>query len=422
MAGNAAGALSPLFDVLFETGPPVRFEFWDGSGLGPMASAGSVHILSADALRRISWSPGELGLARAFVAGDLEIRGNIFEVLRELQSAAPRYGKVKAKAILQAFESCRRLGIIGRRIAPPPEEAMPRGLRHSQQRDSRAVRHHYDVGNDFYRLVLGKTMVYSCARFVGDDATLEQAQEAKNDLVCRKLGLHERRDARLLDVGCGWGTMAIHAASKYGSRVVGVTLSAEQAHFARQQVKEAALEDRVEIRVEDYRNLGAERFDAVSSIGMFEHVGTAKTAEYFHTLFGLLSASGRLLNHAISSGGGSKLGTRSFMGRYVFPDAELIDVGEVVLAMERAGFEVRDVESLREHYSKTLHAWVANLESNWEDAVEAAGGARARIWRLYMAGSANGFDDGGISVHQVLAVKQDPDGRSQMPATRIDWS
>ncbi|MDQ3897486.1 MAG: cyclopropane-fatty-acyl-phospholipid synthase family protein, partial [Actinomycetota bacterium] len=295
------------------------------------------------------------------------------------------------------------------------------GLRHSIRRDAASVSHHYDVGNDFYRLVLGPSLTYSCARFADDHTTLEQAQAAKFELICRKLGLHQRPGMRLLDVGCGWGSMALHAATVHGAEVVGVTVSREQAELARRRVGDAGLAGRVEIRVQDYRLVRGERFDAISSIGMFEHVGRSRQDQYFETLRALLRPGGRLLNHAISSPGSSRPDRRSFIYRYVFPDAELLDVGEVVLAMERAGFEVRDVESLREHYVRTLHAWVGNLEAAWEDAVELVGLHRARIWRLYMAGCANRFAQGAIGVHQVLGVVTDGDGRSFMPSTRGDW-
>jgi cyclopropane-fatty-acyl-phospholipid synthase len=288
-------------------------------------------------------------------------------------------------------------------------------------RDAAVISHHYDISNEFYRLILGTSMTYSCARFVQPSTTLEAAQQSKHDLVCRKLGLPERRGLRLLDVGCGWGSLALHAASHYGADVVGITLSTAQADLARLRVKEAGLDDQIEIRVQDYRDLRSEHFDAISSIGMFEHVGTEQTAEYFTTLHSLLGDEGRLLNHAISSVGGSRMSRKSFIGRYVFPDGELIDVGQVVLAMERAGFEVRDVESLREHYARTLQAWVKNLEVNWDAAVAEVGVQRTRIWHLYMAASANGFEDGGISIHQVLGVQAAPDGRSGMPATRNAW-
>jgi cyclopropane-fatty-acyl-phospholipid synthase len=216
--------------------------------------------------------------------------------------------------------------------------------------------------------------------------------------------------------------MAIHAAREHDAHVVGITLSQEQVALARQRVAAAGVADRVEIRLQDYRRLGNERFDAVSSIGMFEHVGASRASEYFDALFRLLNVGGRLLNHAISSPGGSRIGHRTFIGRYVFPDGELIDVGDVVLALERAGFEVRDVESLREHYSRTLHAWVENLRQHWGEAVDSVGAGRVRIWNAYMAASANGFDDGGLAVHQVLGVKPSGGGQSGMPATRRSWN
>ena len=326
-----------------------------------------------------------------------------------------------ARTLLATVRAARRLGALGAPLPPPPEEARPAGRIHSPARDARAVSHHYDVGNDFYELVLGPSWTYSCARFVTPATTLEEAQAAKYELICRKLGLDRTPGARLLDVGCGWGSMAMHAARHHDARVVGVALSREQVDKAVERVREAGLEDRVEIRYQDYRDLRGEHFDAISSIGMFEHVGSARTAQYFATLRELLVPTGRLLNHAISSAGGSRLGNRTFIGRYVFPDGELVDVGQVVLAMEQAGFEVRDVESLREHYARTLRHWVANLEANWDRAVGLVGRPRADIWRLYMAGSAIGFEDNGIAVHQVLGVATAPDGTSGMPRTRGDW-
>jgi cyclopropane-fatty-acyl-phospholipid synthase len=294
-------------------------------------------------------------------------------------------------------------------------------MRHSRRRDAVAVSHHYDVGNDFYRLILGEAMTYSCARFVDPGVDLAGAQAAKHELICRKLGLHLRSGARLLDVGCGWGSMAIHAATHHGAQVVGVTISREQAELARQRVDEAGLADSVEIRLQDYRDLGGETFDAISSIGMFEHVGKRRMGQYFSTLRSLLGPYGRLLNHAISSVGGSTMGPRSFIHRYVFPDGELLDVGEVVVAMQGAGFEVRDVESLREHYALTLRHWVANLQHGWDRAVELVGEGRARVWLLYMTASAIGFEDGGIGIHQVLGVVPDAAGASRMPLTRHGW-
>jgi cyclopropane-fatty-acyl-phospholipid synthase len=417
-AATVADAVRPLITSMLGPEPPVRIELWDGSSLGPDDPPGTLYVRSADALRRIVWSPDEVGLGRAYVSGDLDADGDLFEMLKVLRTSARTF---RLDGTVSALAAARRVGALGPPLPPPPEEATVRGRLHSTRRDSQAVRHHYDVGNEFYRLVLGPAMTYSCARYVDDTVSLVDAQRAKHELVCRKLGLHERPGARLLDVGCGWGSLALHAAATHGARVVGVTISPEQAELARRRVDEAALTDKVEIRLQDYRDLAGEQFDAISSIGMFEHVGTARAAEYFGTLRGLLGPTGRLLNHAISTVRGSKIGGRTFMGRYVFPDSELVDVGDVIHCMEDAGFEVRDVESLREHYARTLRDWIANLEGDWDRAVELVGVGRARIWRLYMAACVVGFEDGGLNVHQVLGVVPADDGASGIPRTRADW-
>ncbi|MET9485963.1 cyclopropane-fatty-acyl-phospholipid synthase family protein [Nocardia sp. NPDC006630] len=436
MGNNAtvAAAFEPLLQAAFGTQLPLRFEFWDGSSVQPAGeSPGTMRIRSKDALGHMVWTPGELGLGRAFVSGSVDLDGDIFKILRALQTAVPDSARLGLSGAVKAAGAARQLGALSHRPKPPPEEApAPRGWLHTRGRDAAAISHHYDVGNDFYRLVLGPSMTYSCARFVAADddgrraadadVSLEDAQAAKHDLICRKLGLSERRGMRLLDVGCGWGSMAMHAAEIYGAQVVGVTISKEQAEAARKRVADAGLSGSVEIRLSDYRDLRGEEFDAISSIGMFEHVGANRMAAYFETLRALLHPEGRLLNHAISSKGGSKITARSFIGRYVFPDGELLDVGDVTLAMERAGFEVRDVEALREHYALTLRQWVANLENAWDEAVSLAGEGRARIWRIYMAASALGFEDGGIGLHQVLGVVPDPQGRTGMPGTRRAWA
>jgi cyclopropane-fatty-acyl-phospholipid synthase len=414
---SAAANMAPLLAEIFPDGPPVQVRFWDGSTLGPALPVGSVTVASPLALRRMIWSPGELGLGRAVVTGDIEITGDIVDVLDALEHGATSH-RLSPRAMWLALRAARRSGAVGRPLPAPPEEAHPRGVRHSTRRDVAVVRHHYDVGNEFYGLVLGPSLTYSCARFATPSTTLEDAQIAKFDLVCRKLGLHERRGMRLLDVGCGWGSLAMHAAEHYEATVVGISISPEQLALARERVDAAGLSDVVDIRLQDYRELGGERFDAISSVGMFEHVGDRRMAEYFQVLRAALVPTGRLLNHAISSVGDSRIGPRTFIGRYVFPDGELIDIGRVVLAMERAGFEVRDVESLREHYTRTLREWIANLEQHWDHAVDLVGPGRARIWRLYMAASAVGFTDGGISVHQTLGVRADGEGNSGMPPTR----
>jgi cyclopropane-fatty-acyl-phospholipid synthase len=401
----------------------LRLEFWDGSNLCPEDPVATLRFKSPDAIRRLLWKPNELGLGRAYVIGDVEVEGNIFGVITAFRDSTQVADLATSalRSVPTAIRAAKKVGALGGPLTPPKEEARLRGWRHSLGRDAAAIGHHYDVSNAFYRLVLGPIMTYSCARFTHPDSTLEDAQAAKHELVCRKLGLHERPGMRLLDVGCGWGSMAIHAAVHHQATAVGITISKAQAQLARQRVEEAGVADRVEVRIQDYRDLAGESFDAVSSIGMSEHVGHGKIDQYFTTLRNALAPRGRLLNHAISSVGGSKLGRNSFVGRYVFPDGELIDVGNVVLAMERAGFEVRDVESLREHYARTLRAWVTNLESHWDEAVAMVGEARAKIWRLYMAGSAIGFEDGGIAIHQVLGVVPTPTGEAGLPATRRDW-
>lgn len=416
---TAATLLAPVVDALIGD-PPIRLEFWDGSGLGPTDGPGTIHVRTPAAVQRIVWAPGELGVARAFVSGELDLDGDPFAVIAALRPAGLRLRQAVG-AVPALVGAARQLGLVGRAPAPPPEEARPSLWRHSRRRDAAAISHHYDVGNDFYRLVLGESMTYSCARFADAGIDLDRAQAAKHELISRKLGLHERPGVRLLDVGCGWGTMAIHAAREHGARVVGVTISQEQADFARRRVAEAGLDDAIEIRLQDYRDVRDEEFDAISSIGMFEHVGKKRMAEYFTTLRALLAPGGRLLNHAISSVGGSRIGSRSFIYRYVFPDGELIDVGDTVLAMESAGFEVRDVESLREHYGVTLRHWVANLQQHWDAAVALVGEGRARVWLLYMSASAIGFEDGGLGLHQVLGIGTGPDGASGMPRHRRGW-
>jgi cyclopropane-fatty-acyl-phospholipid synthase len=426
---SAADALEPMLTSLLGEQMPVRFVFWDGSSVG--SGEHRVVVNSPDALRHLLWAPGELGFARAFVLGELDddgpVDGDLGETLRALQSSMPRNIGVAATALPSLLSAARTVGALGGPPSAPPEEIVPRGLRHSLSRDREAVSHHYDVGNEFYRIVLGPSMTYSCARFVEDDMDLAAAQAAKHELICRKLGLDEPafRSAcgsrpRLLDVGCGWGSMAIHAAQHHDVEVVGITISAEQATLARQRVDEAGLTDRVEIRLQDYREIDDGPFDAISSIGMAEHVGSKNMARYCADLYELLRGGGRLMNHAIASVGGSRISSRSFVGRYVFPDGELLDIADTLRALESVGFEVRDVENLREHYAKTLRHWVANLEQHWDDAVELVGERRARVWRLYMSGSINGFVDNGLQLYQTLAVRSERQP-TDLPPTRRGW-
>jgi cyclopropane-fatty-acyl-phospholipid synthase len=323
--------------------------------------------------------------------------------------------RLGVRTLVRTLAATIPLGVLGRPLSRPAEEARLRGGRHSQSRDAAAIAHHYDVGNDFYRLVLGESMTYSCARFVDPSDSLETAQTSKYDLICRKLGLGP--DLRLLDVGCGWGGMVMHAAQHYGAIAVGITVSQQQYELARKRVADAGLSDRVEIRLQDYREVTGS-FDAVSSIGMFEHVGKDQMARYFRALTRVLAPGGRFLNHAISTPNGAQFDRRSFTARYVFPDGELQDVAAVVAAMEAVDLETRDVESLREHYPLTLRRWVDNLSAHWDEAVSLVGPVRARVWRLYMLGAIISFELNEISVHQVLGVKTGPGGTSGMPLTR----
>ncbi len=419
---SVAQTLGPFLESLFSE-LSVAIRFWDGSVTGAEASTATIVVNSPIALRRLLWAPGELGLGRAYVSGEIDVEGDIFEALA-VRDHLSRRRPGSAVALgpgtwLRAFDAARRLGVLGLPAPPPAQESRLHGRRHSKGRDRAAITHHYDISNDFYRLVLGKTMTYSCAYFKEPTMALDQAQDEKYELICRKLALGP--GMRLLDVGCGWGGMVIHAAARHGVRAVGVTLSEAQAELAAKRVADAELSDRVEIRLCDYRDVDDGPYDAISSIGMFEHVGLSRLEEYFARLFHLLAATGRLLNHGISSPVGGGFSRRSFVNRYVFPDGELHEVGSVVSTMQRVGFEVRDVESLREHYARTLRAWVSNLDGAWEEAQRLVGPARARVWKLYMAASALNFEVGHAAIHHVLGVKADRAGVSAMPATRAPW-
>jgi cyclopropane-fatty-acyl-phospholipid synthase len=411
-----ADALEPALRSFAGPDCPVRFEFWDNSSTGSADAKSAVLLRSPEAFSRILWSPNELGIARAFVMGDIDIHGDAYHAFGYLTNLVLDPKVVGVRTLVTAAKQMRPHGARLRNLPSPPEEIVPPGRRHSKRRDASAVTHHYDVGNDFYRLVLGESMTYSCARFVQPGQLLPLAQTDKYDLVARKLGLHG--GARLLDVGCGWGGMLMHAAQHYGVQAVGITLSNEQATYARERVAESGMQHRIEVRVQDYRDLRGETFDAVSSIGMFEHVGRARMAEYFAALHAVLAPGGRLLNHAIDKPKGSAMAAKGFIARYVFPDGELQDLAETVAAMQDAGFEVRDVESLREHYALTLRHWVGNLEGQWDDAVALVGERRARVWWAYMIGSAVSFEGNRISIHQSLGTKTLGDGTSNMPMTR----
>lgn len=425
MSTTVADTLAPLIRAMVNDEIPVKIACWDGSQAGPSAAPWQLNI-SRRGLQRLLWAPNEVGLARAYVSGDIDIDGDLLACLEAVERVSdPITGpRIAADTHTKAAfaKAAVRLGIVGPPPKPPPEEAKPLHVhRHDKRRDAAAISHHYDVGNDFYRLVLGKSMAYSCAYWAPSVKDLDAAQFAKCDLVARKLGLSA--GMRVLDVGCGWGTFALHAARKYGARVVGVTLSRQQADYAARRMSGAGVSQSVQIRVQDYRDVDDGPYDAISSIGMAEHVGAAMLPEYAGRLFALLCPQGRLLNSAISRRPGRSFAfsKRSFIDRYVFPGGELEPMATMIEALEGTGFEVRDVESLREHYARTLRAWVSNLEANWDEAVACSGAGRARVWRLYMAGSALGFAVNRLGLNHVLAVRSASQGRSGMPATRAEF-
>ncbi|MCC5480004.1 SAM-dependent methyltransferase [Streptomyces barringtoniae] len=427
---DAASRLRSLAEQLLGTPLPLRIRAWDGSQAGPPGAPALV-VRNRRALRRMLFKPGELGLVRAWVAGDLDIEGDLYTALEALAGLVWERGE-DAPGVLQALRdpavraaARELLRLAGPPLPPaPPREEVRRARRHLHTRrtDRQAISHHYDVGNDFYEIVLGSSMVYSCA-YWEDGGTLETAQRDKLELVCVKLGLTPGQ--RLLDVGCGWGSMAVHAAREHGVNVVGVTLSQEQAAYARKRVADEGLTDRVEIRVQDYRDVTDGPFDAISSIGMAEHVGAARYLEYARRLHDLLKPGGRLLNHQIArrpQRDETAYSVDEFIDAYVFPDGELAPIGSTVTQLELAGFEVRDVESLREHYARTLRRWVANLEGEWGRAVRLTSPGRARVWRLYMAASALAFERNRIGVNQVLAVRSPESGVSGLPLRTRTWN
>jgi cyclopropane-fatty-acyl-phospholipid synthase len=382
---------------------PFTVEFWDGTkapsttGDGPTFS-----VRSPRAAAHALLAPGQLGLGRAYVSGELEV-DDIDAVIALLDSwQPPELDGADKRALL--LGAVRAAGVT----KPPPRpasELRPSGRRHSKERDARAVRHHYDVSNEFFELFLGPTMVYSCAIFARGAQTLEEAQEEKLETVARKLEL--KPGDRVLDVGCGWGGFPLWAATKHGANVVGITLSPPQAEKARQRAEEAGVANQVEIRVMDYRDLAStgEKFDAIASIGMVEHVGSANIDVYAQTLAGLLDSGGRLLNHGITRLRHTDAEAGAFSERYVFPDAAPLHLSRNLLALERAGFVVHHVEDFAPDYAETLRHWYTNLDANIEQATRLAGEERIRVWRLYLRAARNGFLSGFTSIYQARCEK-----------------
>jgi cyclopropane-fatty-acyl-phospholipid synthase len=375
---------------------PFTVEFWDGTRLSATNGGGpTFHVRSPRAAAHVLRAPGQLGLGRAYVAGEIEVDDidAVIEVLDGWQPPSLASGD-KARLLLGAV----RAAGLARPPRRPASELRPSGRPHTKERDAEAVRHHYDVSNEFFSLFLDESMTYSCAIFSRGAATLEAAQEEKLETVARKLELKE--GDRVLDVGCGWGSFPLWAATRHGARVVGITLSPPQAERARRRAEEAGVADRVEIRVMDYRDLAGERFDAIASIGMVEHVGEAQIDVYARTLAGLLEPGGRLLNHGIARLRHSDPAAGPFSERYVFPDAEPLHLSRVLLALERAGFATHHVEGFGADYAETLRHWASRLDENLEQALRLAGPERVRVWRLYLRMARNGFESGFLSIYQ----------------------
>jgi cyclopropane-fatty-acyl-phospholipid synthase len=417
-------ALAEIFEAIAGPDAPVEFQAYDGSSAGAPGSPVKITVRSPVAVSYLAQAPGALGLARAYVSGHLDVEGDMFTALSRLSKA--QESRVSWADRLKLLQSLGGPRVLVPRIPPPPQEVVPNrrlltvGRMHSKNRDASSISHHYDVSNRFYEWVLGPTMAYTCACYPTEHATLEEAQEYKFDLVARKIAL--KPGMRLLDVGCGWGGMVMHAAREYGVKAIGVTLSEQQALWAQQAIKKAGLEDLAEVRHQDYRDVPETEFDAISSIGITEHIGKANVPGYFAFLNGKLKEGGRMLNHCITrpDNTGPSIYRDGFINRYVFPDGELEGAGWLAGAMNDNGFEIRHEENLREHYSKTLAAWCANLDEHWDEAVEEVGQGTARVWRLYMAGCQLGFDRNVVQLHQILGVKLSKDGSSGMPL-RPDW-
>jgi cyclopropane-fatty-acyl-phospholipid synthase len=412
LGGVAGGRLTEL---------PVSLRFWDGSTLEGSPDGGDeppvIEVRDPSALSQLLRRPDQIGLARAWLSGGLDVDGDLESVLVARESLRDLHLSPRERLRL-ASAAARIVGPrLLRRPPAPALEAHASGRRHSLARDRQAIRHHYDVSNRFYRLVLGPSMVYSCAYFETPQDTLEAAQERKLDLICRKLRLEPGE--RLLDIGCGWGSLLLHAATNYGVRGVGVTLSEPQAQLARERLREAGLEDRVEVRVADYREIPDGPFDKIASVGMYEHVGHAELARYARTVHDLLRPGGLFLNHGIARLATEPPAKETFITRYVFPDGELHPVADLMAELHAAGLEVRDVESLREHYPLTLRRWVDNLQAHQAEAIAETGATLERVWRLYLLVSAQAFEVGENTVYQTLATRHDAPHRLPLARTEL---
>jgi cyclopropane-fatty-acyl-phospholipid synthase len=418
--------LAEILEIFAAGQLPLKFTAYDGSTAGPEDAPLGLDLKTPRGTTYLATAPGDLGLARAYVSGDLEMRGvhpaDPYPLLCALADKMD-FRRPPARVLANIVRS---IGIEHLKpIAPPPQEALPRwrrmveGFRHSRIRDAEAIHHHYDVSNTFYEWVLGPSMTYTCACYPDADATLEQAQENKYRLVFDKLNLQP--GDRLLDVGCGWGGMVRYAA-RHGVKAIGVTLSREQAAWAQQAITAEGLGDLAEVRHGDYRDIRESGFDAVSSIGLTEHIGVHNYPSYFGFLKSKMRVGALLLNHCITRHDNRTTATGGFIDRYVFPDGELTGSGRIITAIQDAGLEVMHEENLRHHYAMTLRDWCTNLVEHWDEAVAEVGLPTAKVWGLYMAGSRLGFETNVVQLHQVLAVKLDDQGKDGGLPLRPWWT
>ncbi len=432
---SIAARLAILVTAVIGAQLPVRLRAWDGSEVGP-EDAPVLVIHDKTALRRVLWSPNELGLAQAYVAGEIDVEGDLADGLRRLRRHVGENGlardnghtagagvtvgggvKVGVGARARTLLAAIALGVVGGRPPEPDVQAKLSGAVHSKERDRAAIGYHYDVSNVFYETLLDETMAYSCAYFTSDDPAygLADAQRDKLDLICRKLGLEP--GMRLLDVGCGWGSLTVHAARHYGVRVTGVTLSSQQRAYADARITAEGLRGLADVRLQDYRDVDDGPYDAIAAVEMGEHVGAGNYPAFASRLHGLLRPAGRLLVQQMSRGRHAP-GGGAFIESYIAPDMHMRPVGETVALLERAGLEVRDVHAMREHYVRTVAFWLATLERRWAEIVAIVGEPTARVWRLYLVGGELTFAEGRMGVDQILAVRPTVDGGSGMPAVR----
>ena len=420
---TGAAAVTAYLTELFGRRLPVRIRMWDGTESGP-AGAASVVLRSPDALRYLLWSPGELGVARAYVTGSLDLEGDFEHGLAAVLGAvAGRRPRLTARAVATGLVLAHDLGALGLPLPRPRSEAQPRGRLHSPRRDAQVISHHYDISNDFYSLLLDPGMAYSCGYWTSEEPgySVAEAQRDKLDLICRKLGLGP--GSRLLDVGCGWGSLTVHAAQEYGASVTAVTAAAEQHAFVAERLAREGVAHLVDLRLCDYREVLSApdgRYDAVAAIEMGEHVGNAQYPAFLSGLFASLREQGRFLLQVMSRD--HRPGGGPFIERYIAPDMHMRPLHETLAEVATAGFEVRDVQALREHYARTIRSWRVELERRWDEVVAMIGPERARVWRLYLAGGALSFEANRMGVDQILAVRTSSGGRSGMDLTRAEWA